>query len=178
RISENKLLYLYYDNFEIWVILLHSTVCIENDFDSVKMDLRSDEKRGELYKILGCDETSSKDQILTEYRVRAREMHPDKSGDQHNKIAFLQVQEAMAVLGDEVRRSRYNEWIHSPLPLTFDQFEKNIDTVKQSTHWATVPTTPMISGDEKNNFSHIGIEGWNKNRYQSDSARKFRDYQI
>ena len=33
------------------------------------------------YSVLGCDPSSSEEQIMTEYRVRARQTHPDKDGD-------------------------------------------------------------------------------------------------
>ena len=36
------------------------------------------EKEENLYEILGCAETSTKEQIATEYRLRIRKCHPDK----------------------------------------------------------------------------------------------------
>lgn len=77
-----------------------------------------------------------------------------------------------------MRRSRYDEWLHSPLPLSFAQFEKNISTVKQSTHWATVPSTAMIDTVKNNDAETIPIDSWSNDRYQSDSARKFRNYDL
>ena len=32
------------------------------------------------YSVLGCDPSSSEDQIRTEFRLRARQTHPDKEG--------------------------------------------------------------------------------------------------
>ncbi|KAF8374063.1 hypothetical protein PRIPAC_80492 [Pristionchus pacificus] len=139
------------------------------------MDFGPERKRGALYEVLGCNERSSQEQIMAEYRVRAREMHPDKSGDDKE---FLKIQEAKSILGDEERRRRYNEWIHSSLPLSFDLFEKNIGTVKQSTHWAALPSTPMIDFNEEQNESTIIIDNWHKNRYHSNTTGKFRNYQI
>lgn len=115
---------------------------------------------------------------MAEYRVRAREMHPDKSGHTHDKDAFLKIQEAISVLGDDVRRSRYDEWIHSPLPLSFAHFEKNISMVRQSTHWATVPSTPMIDDGITVDSSKKELTDWKNDRYQSESAKKFRNFQI
>ena len=40
-----------------------------------------DQVKVDYYSVLGCDPASSEDQILTEYRVRARQTHPDKDGD-------------------------------------------------------------------------------------------------
>ena len=33
------------------------------------------------YSVLGCDPSSSEEQIMTEYRIRAKESHPDKMGE-------------------------------------------------------------------------------------------------
>ena len=41
------------------------------------------------YSVLGCDPSSSEDQILTEYRVRARQTHPDKEGDKEEFQVIL-----------------------------------------------------------------------------------------
>lgn len=32
----------------------------------------------DLYEILGCDELSSQEQIIAEYKIRAKALHPDK----------------------------------------------------------------------------------------------------
>ena len=40
------------------------------------------EKKVDYYSVLGCDQQSSEEQILTEFRVRAKQTHPDKdTGD-------------------------------------------------------------------------------------------------
>ena len=36
------------------------------------------ESKEDYYSLLGCDQSSSPEQILAEYRVRAKELHPDK----------------------------------------------------------------------------------------------------
>ena len=33
------------------------------------------------YGILGCDKSSSAEQIVSEFKVRAKQLHPDKSDD-------------------------------------------------------------------------------------------------
>ena len=38
------------------------------------------EGQEDYYSVLGCDPSSSEEQILAEYRVRAKESHPDKMG--------------------------------------------------------------------------------------------------
>ncbi len=36
----------------------------------------------DLYKILGCDETSTSDQIRCEYKLKVKKFHPDKAGQE------------------------------------------------------------------------------------------------
>jgi DnaJ family protein C protein 12 len=43
-----------------------------------------------LYKLLGCDELSSEEQITREYKIRAKALHPDKnSGDIETTNEFI-----------------------------------------------------------------------------------------
>ena len=37
-------------------------------------------ERLDYYSVLGCDPSSSEEQIITEFRVRAKQTHPDKDG--------------------------------------------------------------------------------------------------
>ena len=39
------------------------------------------DKGENLYSILGCDCSSSKEQITTEYRLLAKKLHPDKNSE-------------------------------------------------------------------------------------------------
>lgn len=41
-----------------------------------------------LYSVLGCDSLSSVEQIHTEFKARARELHPDKAGGTESTEAF------------------------------------------------------------------------------------------
>ena len=37
------------------------------------------EDKDYLYKLLGCDELSSEEQIIAEYKTKAKALHPDKN---------------------------------------------------------------------------------------------------
>ena len=59
-----------------------TTVADSNWQYSLNMDKAgSGEDKVDYYSVLGCDPSSSEEQIMTEYRVRARQSHPDKQGD-------------------------------------------------------------------------------------------------
>ena len=52
----------------------------------------------DFYSILGCDPESSTEQIMTEFKVRAKEFHPDKCTDGQpleNEEKFKQLLECL-----------------------------------------------------------------------------------
>jgi len=75
------------------------------------------------YKVLELTKTASQDDIKKAYRKLARKMHPDLNpNDKEASKKFQQINEANEVLGDEVKRKKYDQygkdWEHA------DQFEK------------------------------------------------------
>lgn len=42
-----------------------------------------------LYKLLGCVELSSDEQIITEYKIKAKASHPDKNEDIETTAKFI-----------------------------------------------------------------------------------------
>lgn len=67
------------------------------------------------YKILGVEKGASKDEIKKAFRKLAHKHHPDKAGGDEAK--FKEINEAYQVLGDEKKRSQY------------DQFGSNFDNM-------------------------------------------------
>lgn len=57
------------------------------------------------YRILGVERSAKPDDIKRAYRRLASQHHPDKGGD---KERFQEIQEAYSVLGDEQKRSEYD----------------------------------------------------------------------
>jgi molecular chaperone DnaJ len=58
------------------------------------------------YAILGVLPTATLDEIRSAYRIRAKQFHPDRYGE--NSAPFLRVQEAYDVLGDPTSRRSYD----------------------------------------------------------------------
>ena len=50
------------------------------------------------YKILGCDRSSTREQILTEYKLRAKECHPDKHNTKESLVKFQNLQQVLRLL--------------------------------------------------------------------------------
>lgn len=75
------------------------------------------------YSVLGLDKSASADEVKKAYRKLARKYHPDVNPDNEEaKRKFQQVNEANEVLGDPVKRKKYDEygehWRHA------EEFEK------------------------------------------------------
>jgi DnaJ-class molecular chaperone len=73
------------------------------------------------YKTLGVDRTADSAQIKQAYRSLAMRHHPDRGGD---VAQFQEIQEAYAVLSDEVKRAQYD----NPRP-AFGGAEFDFDTI-------------------------------------------------
>ena len=69
------------------------------------------------YDILGVDRDASKDQIKQAYRRLAKEHHPDVNRDniEESEEKFKEISEAYAILSDDQKRARYNQFGHAGL---------------------------------------------------------------
>ncbi|XP_036978825.1 dnaJ homolog subfamily C member 12 [Acanthopagrus latus] len=102
------------------------------------------------YGLLGCDELSSTEQILSEYKIRALTCHPDKHLDNPGAVAdFQKLQEAKEVLCNETKRKNYDLWKRSGVTIPFHDWQALNDSVKTSMHWAVRnKKEPMLEASE------------------------------
>lgn len=67
------------------------------------------------YETLGVDKKASQDEIKKAYRRLARKCHPDLNpGDKTAEQKFKELNEAYEVLGDDKKRSEYDQYGRSP----------------------------------------------------------------
>ncbi|XP_005386028.1 PREDICTED: dnaJ homolog subfamily C member 12 isoform X4 [Chinchilla lanigera] len=99
------------------------------------LNYRADDSE-DYYALLGCDERSSVEQILAEFRIRALECHPDKHPEDPNAAqTFQKLQRAKEVLSGAESRARYDLWRSSQVAMPFRQWEA-LAGVRASMHWA------------------------------------------
>ena len=68
-------------------------------------------EKTDYYKTLGVDKNASADQIKSAYRQLAKKYHPDLNKDNPQAAEkFKQINEAYEVLGDEKKRSNYDQF--------------------------------------------------------------------
>lgn len=118
------------------------------------------------YTLLGCDELSSVEQILAEFKVRALECHPDKHPENSKAVeTFQKLQRAKEILTHEESRARYDHWRRSQISMPFHQWENLTDSVKMSMHWAVKGKKDlMLEESEQTHISKTKNEEWDEQR--------------
>ena len=83
------------------------------------------------YDILGVNKSASQAEIKKAYRKKAIQYHPDKNpGDAEAEAMFKKAAEAYEVLGDEQKRSRYDQFGHQAFEGGgFDGGNMNMDDI-------------------------------------------------
>ncbi|XP_008694156.1 dnaJ homolog subfamily C member 12 isoform X1 [Ursus americanus] len=118
------------------------------------------------YMLLGCDELSSVEQIMAEFKVRALECHPDKHPENSKAVeTFQKLQKAKDILTNTESRARYDHWRRSQMSMPFHQWEALSDSVKTSMHWAVRGKKDlMLEESDQPHTDQIENEEWNKQR--------------
>lgn len=72
------------------------------------------ENKRDYYEVLGVDKNADADAIKRAYRQLAKKYHPDMNpGDKEAEAHFKEVNEAYAVLSDEEKRRKYDQFGHA-----------------------------------------------------------------
>ena len=72
------------------------------------------ENKRDYYEVLGIAKGASQDEIKKAYRSLAKKYHPDiNPGDKEAEAKFKEVNEAYAVLSDDEKRQKYDQFGHA-----------------------------------------------------------------
>ncbi|XP_062352344.1 dnaJ homolog subfamily C member 12 isoform X2 [Cinclus cinclus] len=121
------------------------------------------------YNLLGCDELSTAEQILAEYKIKALECHPDKHPGNPKAVSFVcvavenfqKLQQAKETLTNEESRARYDYWRRSKVSIPFQQWEALSSSVRTSMHWAVQSKKDqMLEAPDFGNTNSITTEIW------------------
>ncbi|KAM9601503.1 LOW QUALITY PROTEIN: dnaJ homolog subfamily C member 12-like [Trichechus inunguis] len=86
------------------------------------------------YRLLGCNELSSVEQILAKFKIKALEHHPEKHAENSKAVeTFQKLQKAKEVLTNEESACYGHQ--RSQMMMPFQQWEALSDLVKTSMHW-------------------------------------------
>ncbi|KAJ1654417.1 DnaJ sub C member 12 [Dispira simplex] len=106
------------------------------DYSKVLEDLADqDSFWNDLYRVLGCAPSNTREQITAEYKRRALLHHPDKRiNGQTSDEEFVRLTEAYKILSDNDQRKQYDRWRTSGLKLSYtkwcqlgEQAQKSMD---------------------------------------------------
>uniref|UniRef100_A0A8D0G3Q1 DnaJ homolog subfamily C member 12 n=1 Tax=Strix occidentalis caurina TaxID=311401 RepID=A0A8D0G3Q1_STROC len=125
------------------------------------LDCRPDDLE-DYYNLLGCDELSTVEQILAEFKIKALECHPDKHPGNPKAVEnFQKLQQAKEILTNEESRARYDYWRRSKITIPFQQWEALSSSVKMSMHWAVQSKKDqMLEAPDLNNSNNKTNEIW------------------
>ncbi|XP_067138173.1 dnaJ homolog subfamily C member 12-like isoform X2 [Centruroides vittatus] len=149
------------------------------------------------YSILGCDENSSEEQIISEFKIKALDYHPDKNPDDPNSVErFQRLQRAKEILTEPTTRKQYDMWRRSGLTIPFDQWRNLSKDNHCSMHWACKKQKDLMldhkcdseskladkksyADQQKSTFSILQTENITWEREPGNEVlQKFRNYQI
>uniref|UniRef100_A0A914HG51 J domain-containing protein n=1 Tax=Globodera rostochiensis TaxID=31243 RepID=A0A914HG51_GLORO len=148
----------------------------------------------DLYEVIGCPKSASKEQILAEYRLKVLALHPDKvagvggseerlSEDEANK-QFQQLQFAKEILFDPKKREHYDFWLLlGGRQIALKDWMDSQDKIRQTLHWGhrnDAPVREILApkmggrGTERKWTS----DGNDWEPYASPTTKAFRNYKI
>ena len=80
------------------------------------------------YEVLGVDKNADEKEIKKAYRKLAMKYHPDVSEEEGSEEKFKEISEAYAVLSDDDKRKRYDQFGHAGMEgFTAEDFYQNIN---------------------------------------------------
>ncbi|KAF7259838.1 hypothetical protein EG68_02648 [Paragonimus skrjabini miyazakii] len=135
------------------------------------------------YDLLGVDPDSSIEQIETEFRLKAREFHPDKNMCTDSTTIFQNLTRAREVLTDPQLRKNYDTWLASGIHIPFDKWLAMKNQFHTCMHWSMASGTPqkmllMDAADCQSNRASRSCGSSKTEASASNLLNLFRAYKI
>ena len=143
------------------------------------------------YYILGCRESATTEQIAAEYRVRAKQYHPDRQTDRtstdQSSEPFLRLNKAYEVLSDDKKRKQYDSWKHSGLTISFEKWLATQERRGESFHFAVKKEQTSISdrpnvepsmAGHTSQDNHMTVNDFRASGHKDSLISRFRSYNI
>ncbi|KAI8978996.1 DnaJ domain-containing protein [Pilobolus umbonatus] len=121
-------------------------------------------KEVDFYSILRCVDTSTEEQIKTEYKQLALEHHPDKS--KSDASIFNEIKRAYDIIGNPSQRALYDKWKSTGLRIPFDEYTR-LSQHAQVVHWQTIPGPLSIAATE-DSYEPQATDRFNRKSSSSD----------
>uniref|UniRef100_A0AC35U894 J domain-containing protein n=1 Tax=Rhabditophanes sp. KR3021 TaxID=114890 RepID=A0AC35U894_9BILA len=83
-----------------------------------------------LYELLGCDQSSDKEQIIYEYKILAKKYHPDKN-ESKCQVMFQQLHYAKEILTNDRTRKHYDNYLKMGSIMPLKEWMDNLDRIQQ-----------------------------------------------
>jgi DnaJ family protein C protein 12 len=131
------------------------------------------------YSVLECNEFSTPEQISTEFRKKSLLCHPDKHPNDPRALEQFQLlQKAHQILSNPELRKDYDNFLHSNLRISFDDWKK-LDDDKKVLHWAIPKSRPQLPVDT----ATLELAKQNQSRAKTEAEVdsplwKFRNYEM
>lgn len=117
------------------------------------------------YKILGVSENASSDEIRKAYRLKAKLIHPDITGNSSDRAAFQMLNEAYHILINEDRRRGYDflyKYSNLNDKIENDEYYKKYGTSDRSKHYYSQyerqPSSININKSKSNYYKKSKID--------------------
>lgn len=109
------------------------------------------------YEVLNSRNSSSKEQITTEYRFLCKQYHPDRITDgiqnTEDSEQYYKITKAYEVLSNEKQRKDYDKWMGSGLSVSYERWKQLSAVSHTSLHWGTRKSQLALEEGEDRNKS-------------------------
>ncbi|KRY14553.1 DnaJ -like protein subfamily C member 12 [Trichinella patagoniensis] len=112
---------------------------------------------------------SKMEQIVAEFRVRAKKIHPDKNSKSTSANEdFARLSRAKEILTDPHLRKSYDLWRNAGLNIPFDDWLRKANALRSSVHW--FHESPTLSIESSSQYANKFSSASNARDWRSEQS--------